>query len=181
MNSKEMHELHELGEHARQNPAMAPITLTMAILAVIVAGVSLLGHRTHTDEVILQDKITDGWAYYQAKSIRRNTDQMFVDLTSIAALKDSEQASKLREQYQQEVIRYKTDQSKLEAETKALENEVKDERKRANSFDLGEVFLEIGLVVTSITLLSGQRKFWHGGLVLGAIGIVVVVIGLLGY
>ena len=181
MSSKEIYELHEHGEHARQNPALAPITLTMAILAVIVAGVSLLGHRTHTDEVILQDKITDGWAYYQAKSIRRNTDQMFVDLTSIAALKDSEQASKLREQYQQEVIRYKTDQSKLEAETRALENEVKDERKRANRYDLGEVFLEIGLVVTSITLLSGQRKFWHGGLVLGAIGIVVVVIGLLGY
>ena len=181
MSSKEMHELHEHGEHARQDPAMAPITLTMAILAVIVAGVSLLGHRTHTDEVILQDKITDGWAYFQAKSIRRNTDQMFVDLTSIAALKDSEQASKLREQYQQEVIRYKTDQSKLEAETRALEKEVKDERKRANSYDLGEVFLEIGLVVTSITLLSGQRKFWHGGLLLGAIGIVIVVIGLLGY
>jgi len=181
MSSKEMHELHDHGEHARQNPEMAPITLTMAILAVIVAGVSLLGHRTHTDEVIVQDKITNGWAYFQAKAIRRNTDQMFVDLTSIAALKESEQANKLREQYQQEVIRYKTEQSKLEAETRALENEVKDERKRANSYDLGEVFLEIGLVVTSITLLSGQRKFWHGGLVLGAIGIVIVVIGLLGY
>jgi len=181
MISKEMQELHEHGEHARHNPGLAPITLTMAILAVIVAAVSLLGHRTHTEEIILQDKITDGWAFYQAKAIRRNTDQMFVDLTSLLAAKDVEQATKLREQYQQEVTRYKTDQSKLEAETRAHENEVEQDRKRADCYDLGEIFLEMGLVVTSITLLSGQRTFWHGGLVLGTIGIAIVVVGLLSH
>jgi hypothetical protein len=35
------------------------------------------------------------------------------------------------------------------------------------------VFLEIGLVVTSITLLSGRRVFWKAGIVLGVVGVVV--------
>jgi len=53
------------------------------------------------------------------------------------------------------------------------------ERKRADRFDLGEVFLEIALVITSITLLSGRRVFWHLGLVMGAIGVVLAVTGFL--
>ena len=34
----------------------------MAVLAVLVATVSLLGHRTHTEEIILQNQVTDKWA-----------------------------------------------------------------------------------------------------------------------
>jgi hypothetical protein len=41
------------------------------------------------------------------------------------------------------------------------------------------VFLEIGLVVTSITLLSGRRIFWHLGIVLGVLGVVAAVTGLI--
>jgi hypothetical protein len=35
------------------------------------------------------------------------------------------------------------------------------------------VFLEIGLVITSITLLSGRRIFWWLGILLGVLGVVV--------
>jgi hypothetical protein len=44
----ELSELQENAEHGRENPSMAPISVTMAILAVCVAVVSLLGHRSHT-------------------------------------------------------------------------------------------------------------------------------------
>jgi len=37
-------------------PILAPITLTMAVLAVLVATVSLLGHRTHTEENHLKNE-----------------------------------------------------------------------------------------------------------------------------
>jgi hypothetical protein len=54
----------------------------MAILAVIVATVSLLGHRTHTEEIVLQNGVSNGWAYYQAKAIRRHADQALLDITT---------------------------------------------------------------------------------------------------
>ena len=53
------------------------------------------------------------------------------------------------------------------------------ERKRADRYDLAEVFLEIGLVITSITLLSGKQIFWHLGIVLGVVGVVMAVTGAL--
>jgi hypothetical protein len=170
--SEELNELQEHAEHAREHPDLAPVTLTMAVLAVLVATVSLLGHRTHTEEIILQNKVTDQWAYYQAKNIRRHTDELFADLTTVVASKDADAAAKLHEKYRAEADRYKDDQKELDAKARELEKDADLTRRKADRFDLGEVFLEIALVITSITLLSGRRVFWHLGLLMATAGIV---------
>jgi hypothetical protein len=179
MSSEELHELHEHAEHAKHHPETAPVSLTMAILAVFVAAVSLLGHRTHTEEIILQNRVSDGWAYYQAKNIRRHADQVVVDTAALLTSKDSEQTTKIKEKYEAEADRYKEDQKELEAEAKKLQAEQEQARRRADRFDLAEVFLEVGLVITSITLLSGKRPFWYAGIIMGVLGTAVAVSSLL--
>jgi high-affinity K+ transport system ATPase subunit B len=171
--SEELHELHEHAEHAREHPDLKPVTLTMAVLAVLVATVSLLGHRTHTEEIILQNKVTDQWAYYQAKNIRLHTDELFADLAGVVASKDGEAAAKFQEKARSEAEHYKEDKKELEAKGHELENEFALTNRKADRFDLGEVFLEIALVITSITLLSGRRIFWHLGLLLATGGVLV--------
>ena len=185
--TEELTELHEHAEHAREHPDLAPITLTMAVLAVLVATVSLLGHRTHTEEIILkneevllQNKVTDQWAYYQAKNIRRHNDELFADLTTVIAAKNAEGAAKLQEKYRTEADRYKDEQKELDAKARELENEgtlTRHEgdltRRKADRFDLSEVFLEVALVIASITLLSGKRIFWRLGLLIGTAGVFV--------
>jgi hypothetical protein len=175
----ELHELQEHAEHAKHDPTLAPVSLTMAVLAVLVAVVSLMGHRAHTEEVILQARASDQWAYFQAKNIRGHEDELFANLTAIVNSSQTEALTKIREEYLQESDRYKDDQKEIEGEARKLEQEVGIERKRADRYDLGEVFLEIGLVVTSITLLSGRRMFWHLGLVMGVLGVVVATTSLL--
>ncbi len=171
--SEELSELQEHAEHGREHRELAPVSLTMAVLAVLVAVVSLLGHRTHTEEIILQNKVTDQWGYYQAKNIRRHNDELFADLTGVIATKDAESAGKLKEKYQAEADRYKEDQKELDTKARELEKEGEEARHRADRFDLAEVFLEIALVVSSITLLSGRRLFWHLGLVVAAAGVLI--------
>lgn len=171
MSADELQELHENAEHAQHNPSLAPVSLTMAVLAVLVAVVSLLGHRAHTEEVVLQAKSSDQWAYYQAKNIRQHEDELFVAANNAGGTPDA------REKYAQEAERYKHDKDEIQDEARKLEGEVAMERKRADRYDLAEVFLEIGLVITSITLLSGRRLFWHLGIVLSVVGIVVAVTG----
>jgi hypothetical protein len=169
----EISELHEQAEHGREHPDLAPVTLTMAVLAVLVATVSLLGHRTHTEEILTQSKVTDQWAYYQAKNIRRHTDELFADMIGVVATKDAEAAAKLQEKYRAEAERYKDEQKELDAKGHELESEVSLDSRKASRLDLGEVLLEIALVVTSITLLSGRRLFWHIGLLVATIGVVI--------
>jgi len=169
--SEELSELQEHAEHAKHDPTLAPVSLTMAVLAVLVAVVSLLGHRSHTEEVVLQATASDQWAFYQAKNIRRHQDEIFVDTTSLQSAPDAAAFAKLRDKYAQEAARYKDEQKEIEDKARELEAEVGHERKRADRFDLAEVFLEIGLVITSITLLSGRRLFWWLGILFGAVGI----------
>jgi hypothetical protein len=170
---EELNELQEHAEHAKHDPTLAPVSLTMAVLAVLAAVVTLVGHRAHTEEVVLQAKASDQWAFYQAKNIRRHSDELYLDLTSVEATTDAALLAKLRDKYSQEAARYKDDQKGIEDKARELEADVATERNRADRFDLAEVFLEIALVITSITLLSGRRIFWWLGLVLGVVGIVV--------
>ena len=177
--SEELHELQEHAEHAKHDPSLAPVTLTMAILAVLVATVSLLGHRTSTEEVVLQNKVTDQWGYYQAKNIRRHSDEQLADLTTVIATKDPEAATKLQEKYRAEAERYRDEQKELDAKAKELEQEADLAHRKTDRFDLGEVFLEIALVITSITLLSGRRIFWYLGLLFGSAGMAVAISAML--
>ena len=177
MGTDELQELQEHAEEAQQDRRMAPVSLTMAVLAVLVAVTALLGHRAHTEELVLQAKLTDQWSLYQAKNIRRHNDEFFEDLTSVTPTTNAEVLKKLREKYAQEAERYKGEQKDIEADARKLEGEVSTERNRADRFDLAEVFLEIGLVITSITLLSGRRIFWHAGIGFGMVGVVVAVTG----
>ena len=169
---EELNELQEHAEHAHHDPTLAPVTLTMAVLAVLVATVSLLGHRTSTEEVVLQNQVTDQWAYFQAKSIRRHNDELFADLTSVIATKDAEAATKLQEKYRAEADRYRDEQKELDEKARELKQEGDLAHRRTDRFDLGEVLLEIALVITSITLLSGRRLFWYLGLLFGSAGVV---------
>lgn len=169
-------ELSELQEHAESGAHehnLAPVTVTMSILAVLVAAVSLLGHRAHTEEIVLQTKATDQWAFYQAKDIRRRAYEVFIDQLSIFTVQNAEQADKAREKYSKQVERYTEEQKDIQADAKKEEAEVITEQHRADRFDLGEVLLEAGLVICSITLLTRKRMFWYMGTILGALGVIV--------
>lgn len=174
-------ELQELREQAEKGSEgnLAPVTVTMAILAVLVAAVSLMGHRSHTEELLKQTEATDQWAYYQAKDIRRHTYELFLDETSVFSMQNSAAVDKIKEKYSKQVERYTDEQKDIEAEAHNAENEVKMYQRRADRFDLGEVLLEAALVICSITLLTRKRIFWAIGSVLGAVGLAVGAAGLL--
>jgi hypothetical protein len=151
----------------------------MAVLAVVLATTSLMGHRAHTEELLLQNKATDQWAYYQAKNIRRHTYELFLDLLSVSVVKDTEEANKVKEKYSEQVERYKDEQQEIESEARGLEKEVQLEQRRANRFDLGEVFLEAAIVIASLTLLTKRRLFWQMGILMGLCGLGVALTGFL--
>lgn len=164
-------ELKEAAERAKERKELAPVSLTMAVLAVLVATVTLLGHRAHTEEILLQTKATDQWSYYQAKNMRRNNLEALDELLTALQNTDPKRADEVRKQFHQEIDKYRDQQKDIQAEARSLESEVQLTSRRADRFDLGEVFLEIALVVTSITLLTDRRGYWYFGMLLALIGI----------
>jgi len=175
--AEEIQELHEHAEEAHRDRSMVPVTLSMAILAVVLAAISLLSHRAHTEELLLQNKATDRWSYYQAKNIRRHTYVLFLDLLSVVNPKDPAAAEKLKQKYSDEIKRYDGERDDIQSEAQDLEKEVATERHKANRYDLGEVCLEVGVVLASLTLLTHRKIFWQLGCLAGLAGIAVAVTG----
>src|SRR5512140_202182 len=106
MGAEELQELHEHAEHGAHNRALAPVSLTMAILAVAVAVVSLLGHRAHTEEVLLQSQANDQWGYYQGKDVRLHADKKFAALAGFVAISDTGKAEQARSANERELEEY---------------------------------------------------------------------------
>ena len=172
----EIHSSH--GEHGN-NPLVLPVSMTISILAVLVAISTLLGHRAHTEEGLVNAQAIDQWASYQAKNIRLHEVQVMVDLLGTVTTLDKEKTELLREKYQKEVERYESDKGDISEKAKEFEKELEVQRKHANFFDASEGILEIALVICSLTLLTNQKVFWIAGVLIGAVGVVAGVAGFL--
>ena len=171
----ELPEGRELHEEYRYT---LPVSLTISILAVLVAGAALLSHRAHTEELLRQSQATDQWAYYQAKNIRWHEVQSVADLLGALAPQDKEKAAAVREKYLKEVERYEGDKDEISDKAKELEKERDLISRRADRYDGGEALLEVGLVICSITLLTKRRAFWLAGMIVGALGVGMAATGL---
>src|SRR6202163_3282580 len=164
-------ELPETAEEHGNNLLVLPVSLTISILAVLVAAVTLLGHRAHTEELLLQSQATDQWAYYQAKNIRLHEMQSVADMLSALAPADKEKAAALHEKYKKEVERYEGDKDDISEKAKELEKERDLVSRRADRFDGGEGLIEVGLVICSMTLLTKRRGYWIAGMLIGTGGV----------
>jgi hypothetical protein len=76
-------ELKEGAEDAHKKGEKS-IGLTMAITAVLLAVATLLSHRAHTEEGLLQGKIVDEWNFYQAKHARAHEYGAFAELAALS-------------------------------------------------------------------------------------------------
>jgi len=169
----EAHHTHE------EDPLVLPVSITISIMAVLVAGVTLLGHRAHTEELLRQSQAADKWAQYQAKSVRLHETQGFSDVVNLVASMDKGKGDALAEKYSKEVEHYQSDKEDISKEARDLEAERDLAALKADRFDGGEAILEIGLVICSVTLLTKRKGFWVAGMLLGAIGMGLAATGFL--
>jgi len=171
MEANEAQELQEHAEHGAHESAMRPVAFTMSVLAVLVAITTVLGHRTHTEAVLDQNRATDQWNEYQAKKIRAYNTQLAGDMLRVVQLADKQTADKLAAGYKEHQEKWTDDLKEEQEKASTLEEKVEKVEVRANRFDLAETLLEIGLVVTSVTLLTKRRAYWFAGLAASAAGI----------
>ncbi len=179
MEPTEAQEIQEQHEHAAHDRSLHPVSFTISVLAVLVAIVTVLGHRSHTHAVLYQARASDQWNFYQAHKIRQYDTQLTVDLLTSLPLRDDAAAKKILDGYQSHLQKWNQDLIDSQNAATALEEQVHQAERRADRFDLGEALLEIGLVIASITLLTRQRGYWYMGMCFGCAGIVAAALGFL--
>ncbi len=172
MEANEVQELKEHAEHASGESGLRPVAFTMSVLAVLVAVMTVLGHRTHTEAVLDQNKATDQWNQYQAQKIRAYNTSLAADMLSVMTIADKDKAAKIAKGYDDHQEKWKDDLKDDQEKAKVLEEKVESAEARADRFDLSEALLEIGLVITSVTLLTRARRYWYLGIVFSLCGVI---------
>lgn len=145
-------ELHEHAEHARE-PFDKKVAATMAGIAAALAIVAVFGHLTTTEELLNQQKSSDQWAFYQAKNIRRYESEIARD--TLTALKGERAA-----EYAKNVTRYEEEGKEIQKEATELQAESRLAGRKALRLHIGEVFLEIGIVLASLAILTKRELMW---------------------
>lgn len=179
MEANEAQELQEHAEHAAHSDSLRAVAFTMSLLAVLVAVVTVVGHRTHTEAVLYQAKASDTWNEYQAKKIRAYNTQLETDLLGVVVVTDKEAAQKIAKGYADHQAKWAEDLEKEKKVAEDFQEKVELAEHKADYFDFGEALLEIALVISSVTLLTKRRIYWVLGLGFSVIGIVASVMGLL--
>lgn len=182
-------------EHTAHDPFFRRVAMTMAIVAAVLACVTMLSHREHTETLRLQNEATihhtrasDQWAYYQAKKNR----EYFYDVSGdiLEPVADKTENSKALEtkakDWKAKAKKYEEDAAKIQAEADALtkrggelQEESQHAHHRADRFDLGELGVELALVLCSLAVLTKRAPFWYAGIGFGILGAGVAVSALL--
>src|SRR5579862_9249375 len=78
-------EMQEFSKQMKEGgeESLKSISLAISILAVLVAMVTVLGHRSHTEAVLMQSRAGDQWNLYQAKKIRMDDLVTTIDVLTL--------------------------------------------------------------------------------------------------
>ncbi len=166
-------EVHVAHEHAHAGDEFAKaVSVMVAIIGVVLAVVTIASHRAHTAAVIHRTEANDQWAYYQAKRTREHLTDIASQLASTLTAADPQKARDLAARYAQDRDRYNGQANAIQQEAKDREAASEREERRGLRLDVGEGFLELGLVLSSLYFLSKRKLFPTLGAGAAVVGII---------
>lgn len=160
----------------RMNVYVAATTLFLAVFAAF-ASFKAAGYGNQV--FFEQNQASNDWAYDQAKSIKETAYQIQYDQLMLQAennLWGKDKILALANTYQAQVARYNQEQNEIAKEAKEAERR-RDEAQKLNAgFSRSLIFLQIGILLSSLAAISKYAYYWYAGVAVGVGGIGVFLL-----
>ena len=178
MSALDAHEHAEHAHHAHHaaDPFVTRVSITIALLAVLAAIVGSLetveSGRAITStakSVLAQDRATDAWNEYQADSLKRH-------LYGLAADQPGPNAVRYRQTAADQVGAQAAVRARAEAameDSRRLVEQSETAEHRHHWLTAAAALLEIGIGISSVSIITKNRMFWLGALGLGLGGAIL--------
>ncbi len=189
----------EHAQHHAHNPFDRKVAISMAIIAAVLAGVTMLSHRGHTETLRLATEATqyhtkesDAWNYYQAKNIisyeykgqlallglppqseedAKARKKAIASLTSVVdKYEGAPGPDGKRPKDKGQLGKLKQDAEKLKAKGEKATADSHHVHESVNWIDYGHLALDLALVFCTVALLMKLRAPWYVGLLVGLAG-----------
>ena len=151
------------------------IAVSIAAMAVCLSVINTHGDNAKTDAIIKTNEASNKWGYFQSKSIKEHIGESQVAM--LATLNDTavqgDRRATLLAKLDENLKVYGKEKTEIKAEAEALEKEAAKNQKTNDRSDQGALFLQIAIVVASVSMISRWKSLWFVGLALGAIGAIM--------
>ena len=176
------HAMHASHEAGGGNTFIGTVAMSIAVLAVVAATVGSLetlesgnAISAKNDAVLLQNKATDSWNFYQAKSLKKN-------MYDIAGANAGD--GQVKEDFLAKAKRYESESTDIQNEAKKLENESAAKlvegdthEHRHHILTAAVTFLHVGIALATIAIVTGGKRWpWIVSIVLGLGGVVATAV-----
>ena len=180
-------EAHEHMEHAlhaehANSPLVSRVTITIAALAVLAAVAGSLETLESGEAIIAansavldQDRATDSWNLYEARSIKKY-------MLQIASGGSGPEVASYREKAKSE------ESGETEAEATAKQQETRRDRdlaasetheRRHHNLTIGTTLIEMAIALSTVAIITRRTWPWMSALVVGGLGTLIAALAYL--
>lgn len=167
------------------SPFTKRVGLATAVFAVVLSIAALSGGNNTKDIMLAQQKASNQWAYFQAKTIRQH---LYASLTNIIELglveRGATMSPAVKRQLVKRIAAMKSEVGRFKAEKKAIMKAARAHEKRLDVgqtkdpyFDYSQVFLQIAIILASIAMIAASGRFFIMALAMAGIGSLLLVNG----
>jgi Domain of unknown function (DUF4337) len=164
----------EAAEHREQYGRDAAVVVS--VLAALLAIASLAGSRASTEAILAQAKASDTWTQYQDNSLKRHVNLNDAALIRIlAAGTPAEAAANQQAASLEQAVtdKYQPTQDALMPQALDLEHERDLAEARHRGFQTAEAAFQLGIVLSSISIVARARWLLLAGGALGVLGLIL--------
>ncbi len=163
------------------------LALTTVVFAVCATLSTFKGGNFSTLAVMSQSQASDQWSYYQAKSIKGyvyeiQKEKLELELKAMGKKTSegvAEEYEKKLDTYAKKIKKYEEEKAKIEKDAKELERVRGEAQRHSKAFGVAVIFLQIAILLSSISALMKKKILWLLGSLVGVFGIVYFVNGFL--
>ncbi len=156
---------------AEQNDGwLKGIALTTAVMAVFAAITTLYLGKYTSRAIMNQGLESNQWAYFQSKSIKQHTyeiQKQKLELEKLCQPRLPGEAQlryvELLADYNKNIKRYDKEKEEIKTSAEAHAREKDLSQQRSGNFGYGLIFLQIGIMLSSIAALTRQKYLWYIG------------------
>ncbi|MDP4289602.1 MAG: DUF4337 domain-containing protein [Bacteroidota bacterium] len=162
------------------------LAMTTIIIAVCATLSTFKGGGYSTRSLMNQTLASDQWAFFDSKGVKSYVFEAQLDniIFQKSMLDASGKGSKVQNQYQQQIdslnqkIRRFSDEKKVIRKKAEEFVKISDESKlHANAFGIAVIFLQVSILLSSISALTKRKYIWIISLFVGACGILYFLNG----
>jgi len=144
------------------------LALSTAIMAVLAALTTLYMGKYSSRAIMGQGQESDQWAFYQAKSIKGSTYEINKKTLELQFLTQKGLSPEAAAEYQKTVSKYGDEVKRYDGEKKEIKEKAESIAKgkataqeMSGNFAYALIFLQIALMLASISSLTKRRYLWY--------------------